>query len=173
MWQRIKSTVLYKQNTVQTGFVLISITDTHWQLWQSPNCFSSICCTSLVRTGKGKKKHFCSTCTPQFCHKSYFLRVTQLQLLMIDCYVGLILNIYHHLLIFSFFFSLLRMGRGEEILFLTSPNQCSCTCHQICWPVSFPWTPHLLLNEQPSLYNLTTRSYPGTLHFHHHFMSVI
>jgi len=55
---------------------------------------------------------------------------------MTECYMGLILKTSHHLLIFLF--SFVRVRRGEEILFLTSPNQCSYTCYQIYWPVRYP-----------------------------------
>lgn len=70
-----------------------------------------------------ENKHLCSTCTTK-----HFLRVTWLQLPMTDCYTGLILKTYHHLMIFFlfFFFPSVRVRRGEGILFLTRLQPCSC-----------------------------------------------
>lgn len=92
--------------------MLISITDTHGQLVAKPELFFQCLSYFKCRNWKGKNKHLCSTCTHLSCATSHILRVTWLQLPMPDCYIGLILKTYHHLLIF-FFFSL-PLCKGEE-----------------------------------------------------------
>lgn len=106
----MKSTVLYKQNTVQTGFVLSSLTHTWTACGKVKTVFPVSAALQWLELER-ENKHLCSTCTPQLCHKTYFLRVTWLQLPMTDCYIGLILKTYHHLMIFVLFFFLCK---GEE-----------------------------------------------------------
>lgn len=134
-------------------------------LWQSPNCFCYVC-----RKKNEKNKHFPSTCSPQLCHQSHFLKVTWIQLPMTHYYISL----FFFKVIIAYWFSFVSFVKVREgILFLTSPNLCIYVWYQISGWQDFP--KHLvcplmsnITTLQQPLYNLTT--HPVILQFHHHFM---
>lgn len=114
-------------------------------LWQSPNCFCHVC-----RKKNEKNKHFPSTCSPQLCHQSHFLKVTWIQLPMTHYYISLFFLSYHCLLIF---FCFLCKGEGRDPV-SNKPQPVHLRVVPDLW--RFPQTPSLPLNEQH--YNLTTTS---------------
>lgn len=114
--------------------------------WTVSPVSAALQCLELER----ENKHLCSTCTTK-----HFLRVTWLQLPMTDCYIGLILKTYHHLMIFFLFFFFLCKGeeRGRD------PVSNKTWALQLHWLLK-GLAREISLNTLPALYNLTALAHP-------------